>query len=88
MAGRSLAPLAAKRLAEKLPDDYPCLVISRAAQADQHITIAQLAATIFGPAPVLVIGGWVLSSRVAPSKLQHSAPETNLPRAELHLLQA
>lgn len=73
MPGRNLAALAAEWLAEKLPGDYPCVVISRAAQVDQQIkrtTLGTLAESTPGPAPVLVIGGWVLGAEAGETDLQ------------------
>ena len=65
MPGRNLTRLADLWHEEGLPDDLPCAVISRAAHPDQQVvqtTLAALGQIQPGPAPVLVIGGLVLSS--------------------------
>jgi uroporphyrin-III C-methyltransferase len=67
MPGRDLAPLAAEWRAQGLPADLPCAAISRAAQPDQRITLTTLAElhTIQpGPAPVLLLAGWVLKDGI------------------------
>ena len=64
MPGRNLSKLASDWLAQSLPKAMPCAVISRAAQPDQQIcrtTLGSLASVALGPAPVLVIAGWVLA---------------------------
>lgn len=63
MPGREFAALAAEWRAEGLPDNLPCAAISRAAHPDQQITkttLDKLDQVSPGPAPVLVIAGWVL----------------------------
>jgi uroporphyrin-III C-methyltransferase len=91
MPGRDLSALAAEWRGDGLPGDFPCAVISRAAQPEQEIsygTLGTLASTEPGPAPVLVIGGWVLSTPAAEQELQHVTPGTNLQPAEQHQLRA
>jgi uroporphyrin-III C-methyltransferase len=78
MPGRDLTYLAAQWSDDGLGPTYPCAVISRAAQPDQLVTratLATLAATQPGPAPVLVIGGWVLDT---PATNQEAARQANL----------
>lgn len=62
MPGRDFSALAAEWKAAGLPGDFPCIAISRAARPDQQITattLNALAATDPGPAPVLLVAGWV-----------------------------
>jgi len=64
MPGRDFSALAAEWAAAGLPADFPCIAISRAAQPDQQITVTTLgalASTEPGPAPVLLLAGWVFS---------------------------
>jgi len=71
MPGRDLHPLAAQWLAQGLPPDLPCAVVSRAAQPDQQIqvtTLDHLADTVQMAAPSLVIAGWVIQPSAAGSK--------------------
>jgi uroporphyrin-III C-methyltransferase len=86
MPGRDLSALAAEWLAEGLTPQFPCAVISRAAQPDQeivHTTLALLPVTKPGAAPVLVLGGWVLRNPAIADELMHEAPspELTVPRA-------
>lgn len=63
MPGRDLTLLAAEWMAEGLPADLPCAVISRAAQPDQqvvHSTLGALGATAPAAAPSLLIAGWAV----------------------------
>ena len=63
MPGRDLALLAAEWLAEGLPADLPCAVISRAAQPDQqvvHTTLGSLGSVAPAAAPSLLIAGWAV----------------------------
>lgn len=63
MPGREFSALAAEWRAEGLPGNMPCAAISRAAHSDQKITkttLDKLDLVEPGPAPVLVIAGWVL----------------------------
>jgi len=76
MPGRDFAALAKEWRDAGLPETYPCAVISRAAQPGQHIQrlrLAELAAAHPGEAPVLVIGGWVLSDSATLHQDQESA---------------
>ncbi len=76
MPGKEFSALAAEWRAQGLPGDLPCAAISRAAQPDQQITFTtldELDSVSPGPAPVLVVAGWVLQnhpSAVARSVLQ------------------
>ncbi len=67
MPGRDFAALAAEWRAQGLPGDLPCAAISRVAQPDQQIiltTLDELDGVEPGPAPVLVLAGWVLKNRI------------------------
>jgi uroporphyrin-III C-methyltransferase len=69
MPGKDLSALADDWRAQGLPGNLPCATISRAARPDQHITLTtldQLDSVIPGPAPVLVVAGWVLNNHPAP----------------------
>jgi uroporphyrin-III C-methyltransferase len=62
MPGRDFSALAAEWKADGLPAGFPCIAISRVAQPDQQITmttLGQLSGTDPGPAPVLLLAGWV-----------------------------
>jgi uroporphyrin-III C-methyltransferase/precorrin-2 dehydrogenase/sirohydrochlorin ferrochelatase len=63
MPGRDLALLAAEWLAEGLPSDLPCAVVSRAALPDQrvyHTTLGALGEVEAAAAPSLLIAGWAV----------------------------
>jgi len=63
MPGRDLALLAAEWLAEGLPADLPCAVVSRAAQPDQqvlHTTLGALGEVEPAAAPSVLIAGWAV----------------------------
>jgi uroporphyrin-III C-methyltransferase len=62
MPGRDFSALASEWTADGLPAGFPCVAISRVAQPDQQITLTTLGAlgsTDPGPAPVLLLAGWV-----------------------------
>jgi uroporphyrin-III C-methyltransferase len=63
MPGRDLNLLVAEWLAEGLPADLPCAVVSRAAQPDQqvvHTTLGELASIAPAAAPSILIAGWAV----------------------------
>ena len=63
MPGRDLNLLAAEWLAEGLPADLPCAVVSRAALPDQrvyHTTLGALGEVEAAAAPSLLIAGWAV----------------------------
>ena len=63
MPGRDLNLLAAEWLAEGLPADLPCAVVSRAAQPDQqvvHTTLGELNTISLAAAPSILIAGWAV----------------------------
>lgn len=62
MPGRDFTSLAAEWTAAGISRNFPCVAISRVAQPDQQITLTtlgELANTEPGPAPVLLLAGWV-----------------------------
>jgi uroporphyrin-III C-methyltransferase len=62
MPGRDFSVLSSEWTADGLPASFPCVAISHAAQPDQQITLTtlgELASTDPGPAPVLLLAGWV-----------------------------
>ena len=63
MPGRDSRLLALQWLEEGLPPEFPCAVVSQAAQPGQQIrytTLAALGKIEPMPAPTLLIAGWVL----------------------------
>jgi uroporphyrin-III C-methyltransferase/precorrin-2 dehydrogenase/sirohydrochlorin ferrochelatase len=68
MPGRDLTLLAAEWLAEGLPPELPCALVSRAAQPDQqvvHTTLGALSEADPAPAPSLLIAGWAVREPAA-----------------------
>ena len=68
MPGRDLSLLALQWLQEGLPPDFPCAVVSRAAQPDQEIrytTLAALGDAAPTQAPSLLIAGWAVRESAA-----------------------
>jgi uroporphyrin-III C-methyltransferase len=71
MPGRDLTLLAAQWLDEGLPTDFPCVLVSHAAQSDQQIMRTTLAALGDAPpalAPSLLIAGWAVCEPAALSR--------------------
>jgi uroporphyrin-III C-methyltransferase / precorrin-2 dehydrogenase / sirohydrochlorin ferrochelatase len=63
MPGRDLRLLALEWLQEGLPPDFPCAIISRAAQPDQrvvHTTLDRLGDAEPAQAPSLLLAGWAV----------------------------
>jgi uroporphyrin-III C-methyltransferase len=63
MPGRDLRTLAAQWLAEGLPADFPCAVVSRAAQPDQEVfqtTLGELGDAAPAAAPSILLAGWAI----------------------------
>jgi uroporphyrin-III C-methyltransferase/precorrin-2 dehydrogenase/sirohydrochlorin ferrochelatase len=63
MPGRDLNLLVAEWLAEGLPADLPCALVSRAAQPNQqvvHTTLGSLASIAPAAAPSILIAGWAV----------------------------
>jgi uroporphyrin-III C-methyltransferase/precorrin-2 dehydrogenase/sirohydrochlorin ferrochelatase len=70
MPGRNLELLAEQWRQEGLPADFPCAVISQAAQPGQEVhytTLAGLAQLALVSAPSLLIAGWCIASDACPS---------------------
>ena len=65
MPGRDFSSLAAEWRSEGLPEDLPVIVVSRAAQPDQHArrtTLRELATVEPGPAPIVILAGAALAN--------------------------
>ncbi len=63
MPGRDLALLAAEWLAEGLPPDFPCALVSHAAQPGELVrltTLGALGEMAPAPAPSLLLAGWAV----------------------------
>jgi uroporphyrin-III C-methyltransferase / precorrin-2 dehydrogenase / sirohydrochlorin ferrochelatase len=72
MPGRDLRLLAHEWLLQGLPPDFPCAVVSRAAQPGQQIrctTLAALGDAALTHAPSLLIAGWAVREIAAASQL-------------------
>lgn len=68
MPGRDLSLLALEWLQEGLPPQFPCALVSRAAQPDQQIrytTLAELGEAAPALAPSLLIAGWAVQESAA-----------------------
>jgi uroporphyrin-III C-methyltransferase/precorrin-2 dehydrogenase/sirohydrochlorin ferrochelatase len=80
MPGRDLTLLAEQWMAEGLPGDFPCALVSRAAQPNQqvrHTTLAHLGSEPVMQAPSLLLAGWAVG-RLSASALE-TAIEAVLP---------
>jgi len=67
MPGRDLKLLALQWLQEGLPPDFPCALVSHAAQPDQEIqltTLAELGRAAVAAAPSLLLAGWAVSESI------------------------
>jgi siroheme synthase len=76
MPGRDLRMLAAQWLSEGLPPEFPCAVISRAAQPDQqlfHTTLGELGDAAPAAAPSILLAGWAIRNAAAAAALAHQA---------------
>jgi len=76
MPGRDLTLLAAEWKSEGLPAEFPCALVSRAAQADQevrHTTLGALAAAGPVQAPSLLLAGWALREMGVAEALREKA---------------
>ncbi|HKF46058.1 MAG TPA: siroheme synthase CysG [Terracidiphilus sp.] len=68
MPGRDLSLLAAQWLDEGLPADFPCVLVSRAAQPEQEVHSTTLGALPQAPpmqAPSMLIAGWAVADSAA-----------------------
>lgn len=73
MPGRDLTLLAAEWMAEGLPEDLPCVLVSRAAQPDERVVQTTLGALHRAEAPVapsLLIAGWAARKVIGPNVRQ------------------
>ena len=85
MPGRDLTLLAAQWRSEGLPAEFPCALVSRAAQADQevlHTTLGELAAAGPVQAPSLLLAGWALSGARAGTEVRTSRGHAFLKRPD------
>jgi uroporphyrin-III C-methyltransferase/precorrin-2 dehydrogenase/sirohydrochlorin ferrochelatase len=76
MPGRDLHLLAQQWLQQGLPADFPCAVVSRAAQPGQqvlHTTLAALGDAVPTQAPSLLVAGWVVRQIPAADQLSADA---------------
>jgi len=80
MPGRELRMLAAQWLAEGLPAEFPCAVVSRAAQPDQEVfqtTLGELGEAAPAAAPSVVLAGWaVRNAAVAVARAREAVAAT------------
>lgn len=68
MPGRDLTLLAEQWMAEGLPADFPCVLVSHAAQPDQEVrqtTLVRLGSEPAMAAPSLLLAGWAIGGRSA-----------------------
>jgi uroporphyrin-III C-methyltransferase/precorrin-2 dehydrogenase/sirohydrochlorin ferrochelatase len=75
MPGRDLRMLAAEWLAEGLPAEFPCAVVSRAAQPDQevfHTTLGELGEAAPAVAPSILLAGWTVRHAVAAGRAREA----------------
>ncbi|HTX76576.1 MAG TPA: siroheme synthase CysG [Terracidiphilus sp.] len=73
MPGRDLTLLAAQWRSEGLPDEFPCALVSRAAQAGQevwHTTLGELRHAKAVPAPSLLLAGWALDGATTDAEIR------------------
>jgi siroheme synthase len=83
MPGRDLTLLAAQWLAEGLPPDLPCAIVSRAAQREQtvfHTTLGELPSAPAAQAPSLLLAGWAVREREVEARPAEDTISQSLPR--------
>lgn len=76
MPGRDLTLLAAQWLAEGLPPELPCAIVSRAAQPDQSVfstTLGELPSAPVAQAPSLLMAGWAVRDRASQAQVETAA---------------
>ena len=76
MPGRSFRAYAEEQLQAGESPRLPCCVISRAAQPEQSVQwsiLSELGELVPGPAPVLLLTGWVLADAAARAQLNQSS---------------
>ena len=67
MPGRDLSALSQEWLSQGLPPDFPCAIVSRAAQPGQHVqytTLEALGQAAPTQAPSLLIAGWTIREKL------------------------
>ncbi|MGP8253615.1 MAG: uroporphyrinogen-III C-methyltransferase [Terracidiphilus sp.] len=82
MPGRDLTLLAAQWLAEGLPPELPCAIVSRAAQPDQSVfstTLGELSSAPTAQAPSLLMAGWALREREVKGRPAEDTISESLP---------
>ena len=80
MPGRDLTLLALEWLQEGLPPEFPCAIVSHAAQPDQrvvHTTLGELGDVEATQAPSLLIAGWAVQKSV--ESLSRTANDVSIP---------
>jgi len=83
MPGRDLTLLAAQWLAEGLPSELPCVIVSRAAQADQSVfstTLGELHSAPVALAPSLLLAGWAVRQREVKELSAEDRSSQSVPR--------
>jgi siroheme synthase len=76
MPGRDLALLAAEWLSEGLPGELPCVLVSRAGQADQSVFVTTLSELGNAPpmqAPSLLLAGWAVRNAKASNQRENAS---------------
>ena len=80
MPGRDLRMLAAEWLAQGLPADFPCAIISRAAQPGQEViqtTLGELGQAASAEAPSILLAGWAIrDAAVAAAGIREASAAT------------
>jgi uroporphyrin-III C-methyltransferase/precorrin-2 dehydrogenase/sirohydrochlorin ferrochelatase len=80
MPGRDLTLLAAEWLAQGLPADFPCAIVSHAGQPSQQVcfsTLGGLHQAAIAEAPSLLLAGWALARDSAPHDANLAASVTH-----------
>ncbi len=76
MPGRDLKLLAAEWMAEGLPAELPCAIVSHAAQPEQqvaHTTLGELGERETASAPSLLMAGWAVRDRAEAERTEETA---------------
>jgi uroporphyrin-III C-methyltransferase len=83
MPGRDLKLLAAEWMADGLPPDLPCVVVSRVAQPEQqivHTTLGALGELEPAAAPSLLLAGWAIRERSVAALATESTAQSKVTR--------
>ena len=83
MPGRDMKLLAAEWMADGLPPDLPCAVVSRVAQPEQqiaHTTLGALAELEPAAAPSLLLAGWAIRERSLAAHAEESIAQSKVTR--------